>query len=278
MHGLWPAFVSDPDILISNCQDYAKICVQLAVTQQAVCCSSGVVVAVGDCVLVAPCMPVFAVQGLIAETFSPPAEEFVWTSNLSEGERVRVNTPFTSLCDDQCFTCVVCVLRLQGGNWSNPFVSFECLFAFVAVAAAYTRKASTTVFADPSGPTLLEASRLYRTAAGYLDFALNNVVPTLRNRGSAKYPSEVQTPVLQALSAVCMAQVCLHLCGVLTVRLHGSQKCSFFMQAQQCAILKSDADGKPKSLLAKLEAGLQTQYADALRCLNSLVCGVSVVC
>jgi hypothetical protein len=44
------------------------------------------------------------------------------------------------------------------------------------------------------------------------------------------------------------------------------------LQAQQCAILKSDIDGKPKSLLAKLEAGLQTQYADALRCLNSLVC------
>ncbi len=111
------------------------------------------------------------------------------------------------------------MLLLKGGNWSNPFVSFECLFAFVAVAAAYTRKASTTVFADPSGPTLLEASRLYRTAAGYLDFALNNVVPTLRNRGSAKYPSEVQTPVLQALSAVCMAQV-LHVLSFLLVWKH----------------------------------------------------------
>ncbi len=100
---------------------------------------------------------------------------------------------------------------LQGGNWSNPFVSFECLFAFVAVAAAYTHKASQMAFADASGPALLEASRLYRTASGFLDFAVNNVVPTLRNRGSAKYPSEVQTPVLQALSAVCMAQVCLAL-------------------------------------------------------------------
>ena len=42
-------------------------------------------------------------------------------------------------------------------------------------------------------------------------------------------------------------------------------------QAQQCDILKSVADGKPRLMLAKLEMGLQTLYGDANRCLGALV-------
>jgi hypothetical protein len=111
-------------------------------------------------------------------------------------------------------------LGQQGGNWSNPFGSFESLFAFVAAAAANTHKACELVFSDPSAASFVEAGRLYRTAAGYLEYSVNNVVPTLRNRGTTvKYPAEVHTPVLQALMHTCLAQV------VTVVRLPLAEDC-----------------------------------------------------
>ena len=96
----------------------------------------------------------------------------------------------------------------QAGNWSNPFASFDSLFAFVAAAAANTHKACDLVFKDPAPTSFVEAGKYYRVAAGYLEYAVNNVVPTLRSRGTAsKFPCEVLTPVLQALIALCLAQV-----------------------------------------------------------------------
>lgn len=128
------------------------------------------------------------------------------------------------------------------------------------------------VYSDPESAAFVEAGKLFRTAAGYLEYAVNNVVPTLRNRGTTvKYPSEVHTPVLQALMHTCLAQVrcsATCLCSRPYIFLHFSVS-----QAQHCAILKASGEGKPKGTLAKLEMGVQSLYLDALRCLNTLVRG-----
>lgn len=255
--GLIVSFPTDPDLLIENCQAYARISAQLAATQTAVRES----LVSSHAYTFAPLLSRLP-QGLMIEAFPLTSDEFVWTSRLAVGERVRIsNRGKHSIC----FHVTRVVANLQGGNWSNPYVSFESLFTFVATAAANMHKACVIVYnltpSDDAGPMFMEAAKLYRTAAGYaphllryiyniliclvslrgagphrgiidctlcvhrsdnrlhpstgvlhccryLEYAVANVVPSLRARGgAAKYPSEVQSPVLQAIAILCLAQV-----------------------------------------------------------------------
>jgi hypothetical protein len=95
----------------------------------------------------------------------------------------------------------------QGKHFTNPVISFDCLFTVVTLAVAHINRACDIVHPGCDTAGLVEAGRLLKQASGYFTFAVEKVVPLLRLNPRQPTPVECVPAVLTGLSIACLAQV-----------------------------------------------------------------------
>lgn len=156
---------------------------------------------------------------MAAGTLPITKEEFMWTSVLNRGPR--------------------------SGQWTSPYGSFDCIFSAHCLAGGYVNLANQTA-AEGGIPSIVEASKHLRAAAGVYLYANANIIPRLRSRGSGLHPPEVLPSVLLALASACIAQ------------------------AQQCAVARAASTGMKQETLLKLVIGVCEKYQEALRHLGNM--------
>lgn len=130
--------------------------------------------------------------------------------------------------------------RARSAIWTTGQAAFDVVYACVALACAHVDTANRTVVTG-NMPDIVQASKHLRTAGGALIDAADKLLVRWDEYIPSAHSPELSAAVLRALGQACVAQ------------------------AQQCALYKAAADGKPASLLVKLAAGLADMYRDALR-------------